>query len=87
MRADEVTALESALSIALGEPATVREPRRLSAGASRQTWAMGLSVAGGAPRPVVLQRELPGGVRAAAGMAGEAGMAGKVWENERRTER
>jgi len=72
MRADEVTALESALSIALGEPATVREPRRLSAGASRQTWAMELSVAGGAPRPVVLQRELPGGVRAAAGMAGEA---------------
>ena len=72
MRDDERAALDSALSVALGEPVTIHASQRLSAGASRRTWALELHLADGATRSVVLQRELPGGVRAAAGMAGEA---------------
>jgi aminoglycoside phosphotransferase (APT) family kinase protein len=60
--------LAAALAAALGS-APVTGLRRLSGGASRETWAFD---AGG--RPLILQRERPGGRHAETGMATEAAL-------------
>ena len=67
-RGDErVDALAGALAAVLGAaPGGVTGLRRLSGGASRETWAFDVD-----DRPLILQRERPGGIRTA-GMATEA---------------
>jgi len=49
-----------ALSAALGYELTVGEPRQLTGGASRQTWAADAHDAQGRSIPVVLRRDPPG---------------------------
>ena len=62
-------ALASALAGALGvEPTKVTDLRRLSGGASRETWSFDAD-----GRPLILQRERPGGMRTA-GMGTEAAL-------------
>ncbi len=63
------------VSAVLGEllGGEVADLRRLSGGASRQTWSFDL-VANGGRRPLILQLERPGGVRTGAGMVLEAAL-------------
>jgi aminoglycoside phosphotransferase (APT) family kinase protein len=58
--------LAGALAEVLGDVSVVSEPRRLSGGASRETWAFEAD-----GRPLILQRERPGGRHQAAGMGTE----------------
>jgi aminoglycoside phosphotransferase (APT) family kinase protein len=64
--------LTSVLGDVVAQPEVV-DLVRLSGGASRETWAFDLlAPTGAAARPMVLQRERPGGVRSSGGMAAEA---------------
>ncbi len=69
MRPEQLAVVERAL----GGTVEVRDVRRLSAGASRQTWRIEVTVDGVA-RTVICQRERPGGARSASGLAGEAAL-------------
>lgn len=64
---ERTAALAAALQAVLD--GTVADLRRLSGGASRETWAFTLDGA-----PLILQRERPGGIRTGGGMAAEAGL-------------
>jgi aminoglycoside phosphotransferase (APT) family kinase protein len=63
--------LASRLTEVLGQPASVADVRRLTGGASRETWAFTALPDRGAPRRLVLRRDPPGTVRPE-GMALEA---------------
>jgi aminoglycoside phosphotransferase (APT) family kinase protein len=68
--------LEAVLRDRLASPdGRVEGLARLSAGASRQTWSFEWSEGGSPPRPLILQRERPGG-GSGAGMAVEADLIG-----------
>ncbi len=68
-RSERLAALAGALAGALGvEPGAVTGLRRLSGGASRETWSFDAD-----GRPLILQRERPGGMRTA-GMGTEAAL-------------
>ena len=63
--------LAARLTEVLGVPAAVPEVRRLTGGASRETWSFTARPAGGEPRRLVLRRDPPGEDR----VAGRGGMA------------
>lgn len=71
---DPAPPLSAALGRQWGTDVVVDELRRLSGGASRETWAFRATPAGGAPVSLILQRERPGGMRAATGMAMDAAL-------------
>jgi len=73
-RADDLAAgLGPLVAAALGDPAAeLVDLTRLSGGASRETWSFDVVPSRGPARPLVLQRERPGGVRSGGGMAAEA---------------
>ncbi len=68
------TSLAAVLAPALGDAVTVEGLRRLSGGASRETWAFRARPAEGPTVPLILQRERPGGARTGSGMASEAAL-------------
>lgn len=73
----EPAALASALSDVLADalgPVTVEGLRRLSGGASRETWSFDGRMPDATVVPLVLQRERPGAVRPGGGMATEAAL-------------
>ncbi len=75
--ADEAlaTALERVLVAALEPPVRVEDLRRLSGGASRETFAFDAVQVDGTTRPLVLQRERPGGaINTGGGTRTEAGL-------------
>ena len=63
------------LADTLGEEARVEDLHRLSGGASRETFAFDAVAAGGTARPLILQRERPGGaINTGGGTRTEAGL-------------
>jgi aminoglycoside phosphotransferase (APT) family kinase protein len=54
-----ITYLQSRLTRLWRVPVTVREPRRLSGGASRDTWSLIADPAGGVPAPLILRCDPP----------------------------
>lgn len=58
---DLASQVGAALASVLGGAVAVEGLRRLSAGASRDTWRFTASVDGGKPRELILQRDRPGG--------------------------
>jgi len=61
------------LLAAAGLEGEVQDLRRLTGGASRETWSFDLATDEG-PRPLILQRSRPGTVSGGPGMAGEAAL-------------
>lgn len=69
------TALEHVLVAALESPVRVEDLHRLSGGASRETFAFDAVGPGGSTRPLILQRERPGGaINTGGGTRTEAGL-------------
>jgi len=65
--------LRAVVAEALADPAvSLRGLRRLSGGASRETWAFDAVLAGGAERALILRRDPPGAARGGGAMAREA---------------
>jgi aminoglycoside phosphotransferase (APT) family kinase protein len=52
--------LRAVVSNALADDVEIRDLRRLTGGASRETWSFDAALPGGEPRPLILRRDTPG---------------------------
>jgi aminoglycoside phosphotransferase (APT) family kinase protein len=66
----DTTLLRRALTRALGSGVTLDEPRRVSGGASRETWSFD-ALRGQAPQPLILRRDPPGAPKGGMALEGK----------------